>query len=102
MSRTAKLQELLKNNPDDVFLNFGLAMELLKENRQEEAIAQFDRVLDLDPNYVSAYIQKGNALIRLGRKDQAKETLAAGIAAAKAAGDMHIADQAQRVLDTLP
>lgn len=102
MSRTVRLQELLENNPDDVFLNFGLAMELLKEDRKEEAIAQFDRVLDLDPNYVSAYIQKGNALIRLGRKDQAKETLAAGIAAAKAAGDTHTADQTQRVFDSLP
>jgi len=101
MSRIAKLRKLLEADPTDVFLNFGLAMELLKDDRSEEAIALFDRVLDLDPGYLAAYMQKGGTLIAIGRREQAKKTLAEGIAAAKAAGESHTADQAQKILDSL-
>ena len=101
MSRIAKLRRLLESDPADVFVNFGLAMELLKEDQREEAIVLFDRILELDPGYVVAYMQKGNALIALGKREQAKETLAQGIAAAKAAGESHTADQAKKILDSL-
>jgi tetratricopeptide (TPR) repeat protein len=102
MSRIAKLRKLLESDPADVFLNFGLAMELLKEDQKEEAIVLFDRILAQDSGYLAAYMQKGNALIALGKREQAKETLAEGIAAAKVAGESHTADQAQKILDSLP
>ena len=41
MSRLDQLRALLENEPDDLFLNFGLAMELFKEGRLEEALAGF-------------------------------------------------------------
>jgi len=101
MSRIAKLRSLLEDQPTDVFLNFGLAMELLKDDQKEEAIALFDRTLELDPGYLAAYMQKASALIALGRREQAKATLAEGIAVAGTAGDSHAADQAQKILDSL-
>ncbi|MGD2109265.1 MAG: tetratricopeptide repeat protein [Phycisphaerae bacterium] len=102
MSRAAKLRTLLEKDPTDVFLNFGLAMELLKEDQKEEALAQFDHVVDLDPDYVAGYVQKGQTLIALGRRDEARRTLAAGVAAAHRTGDSHSAEDAQRMLDSLP
>lgn len=62
MSRIGRLRELFENDPNDVFLNFGLAIELLEEDHKEEAIAQLDRVLNLDPSYVAAHVRKGTAL----------------------------------------
>ena len=99
MSRRAKIEELLAKNPNDVFLNFGLAAELAKEGRVDEAAAQFDRVLALDPKYIPAHFQKGSILLAAGRKDDGNAALNAGIAAARAAGDPHAAEEMQALLD---
>ena len=102
MSRRAKLEQMLEKSPDDGFLNFGLAMELAKEGLTEEALARFDRVLQLDPTDIAAHLHKSRTLTRLGRTDEARAALATGIEASKAAGDTHAADELQRLLDGIP
>lgn len=82
MSRLEQIQELLVREPRDLFLNFGLAMELVKAGRRTEAVAQFDRLHELDPNYIPAYFQKANTLIALGEEEAAREELRRGIEAA--------------------
>lgn len=101
MTRRAKLEQLLEKSPQDTFLNFGLAMELAKEGRTEEALAQFDRVLQIDPSYLTAYFQKGSTLINTGRVPDARTALSAGVAAARAAGDAHSESEMRVLLDTL-
>ncbi len=101
MPERKKLEKLLKEDPDDVFLNFGLAMELAKRGLAEEALARFDRVLELDPAYLAAYSQKSAVLIAEGRRDEARVVLEAGVKAARAANDAHIAAEMQKTLDTL-
>jgi len=101
MSRLAKLQQLLEKNPADVFLHFGLAMELAKEGAIDDAVARFDRVLSLDPKYIPAHFQKGNALLAAGRSDDARAALRTGIAAAMTHGDPHAAEEMQGVIDSI-
>jgi thioredoxin-like negative regulator of GroEL len=101
MTRRAKLEQMLEKSPQDTFLNFGLAMELAKEGQTEEALAQFDRVLQIDPSYLTAYFQKGSTLINAGRVPDARAVLSAGIATAYATGDLHAASEMQALLDTL-
>ena len=101
MTRREKLEQLLEKSPQDTFLNFGLAMELAKEGMTEEALAQFDRVLEVDPSYLTAYFQKGNTLINAGRVPDARTALSAGIAAARSLGDSHTESEMQAMLDTL-
>jgi len=101
MSRIGKLRQMLEKNPDDVFLNFGLAMELAKSLEIDQAVGQFDRVLQLDARYIPGYFQKGSALLSAGRRDDARAALLAGIAAARASGDPHAADEMQALLDSV-
>ena len=101
MSRLSKIQQMLQADPDDVFLNFSLAMEYVKENRLDEAAAQFDRVLQLDPNHVAAYMQRAGALLSLKRTEDARQAFEQGIAAAKRAGDNHAADKMTQALTLL-
>lgn len=101
MTRRAKLEQMLEKSPQDTFLNFGLAMELAKEGQTEAALAQFDRVLQFDPSYLTAYFQKGSTLINAGRVPDARITLSAGIAAARTLGDSHTESEMQAMLDTL-
>ena len=92
---------MLEKSPHDVFLNFGLATELAKEGRTDEALAQFDRVLRLDPSYLTAHFQKGSTLIAAGRVPDARAALTAGITAAQTGGDLHAVSQMQALLDTI-
>jgi len=89
--RIEQIAKMLASSPDDVFLNFALAMERGKAGQQEQAVAGFRRVIELDPDYVPAYTQLSNTLIDLGRKDEAKAVLASGVQAATRTGDKHAA-----------
>lgn len=101
MSRLEQLKKLLNAEPQDAFLNFALAMEYLKMGRHDEALAQFGRVNEIDPEYVAAYFQKGNALVALGRREEAKAVLAQGIEAARRTGNAHAAGEMGELLQAL-
>src|SRR3972149_3453072 len=98
MTRRMRLEQMLEKSPQDAFLNFGLAMELAKQGLIEEALAQFDRVLQIDPSYLTAYFQKGSTLINAGRSPDARIALSAGIAAARSLGASHTESEMQAML----
>lgn len=101
MNRLEKLQTLLKTEPNDAFLNFGLAMELAKGGRFDESLAQFDRVQQLDPHYIAAYFQKGRTLVSMGEIERAKSELNRGISAATESGDLHARGEMEEMLASL-
>ena len=98
MPTREQLEVLLAEDPDDVFLNFGLAMELAKQEPPDPALGRFDRVLELDRDYCAAYYQKGRLLLGLERKDEARAVLTAGVAAARRCGDTHAATEMGELL----
>ncbi|MCO6438700.1 MAG: tetratricopeptide repeat protein [Phycisphaerae bacterium] len=89
MPRRDQLEKMLQAEPGDVFLNFALAMELLKNGETDTALHQFDRVIELDRNYVAAYFQKAQLLSELGRTADARAVLESGLHAARNVGDSH-------------
>lgn len=93
MSRIQQIQRLLDHDRDDVFLNFSLAMELASAGQSAEALERFDRVLQLDPNYLAAYDRKGDLLVNLHRPDDARATFRAGMEAAGRVGDHHMQEK---------
>ncbi|MHC4092340.1 MAG: tetratricopeptide repeat protein [Planctomycetota bacterium] len=99
MPTREQLEKLLAAEPDDVFLNFGLAMELAKEEPYEPALRQFDRVLALEPDYCAAYYQKARLLLSQGHNDEARQVLTAGIEAAQRCGDAHAANEMGELLN---
>ena len=101
MSRLEPVRKMLQDDPDDLFLNFALAMEYLKAGQPEEALTQLARVRELDPDHVPAYLQAGQAFVALGRKEEAKTVLGEGIAAAERKGDHHAADQMRNMRNLL-
>ena len=50
------------------------AQMLIAAGRTEEAVAQLDRLLDREPRYVEALVQRSLAMILLGRHDEALES----------------------------
>jgi Tfp pilus assembly protein PilF len=92
-TRKQQIEEMLAEEPNDSFLRYGLAMEYVSDKDDDNAVRCFQELLNLDRTYVPAYLQISQALIRLGRWEEARGTLNRGIAAAKQKGDVHAAEE---------
>jgi tetratricopeptide (TPR) repeat protein len=101
MDKIAALTEILQTNPGDSFARYGLAMALAADGRSEEALAQYAKLIENNPDYVPAYQMSAQQLIRLGRTPDAQERLRAGLAACERTGNAHAASEMQTMLDDL-
>jgi tetratricopeptide (TPR) repeat protein len=101
MSRREKIEAMLADDPEDVFLRYSLAMELDKEGDQEASLAKFAELTRDNPPYVPAFFMAGQQLARLGRLDEARAILKNGIAVACAQNDMHAAGEMGEFLASL-
>lgn len=59
IDRIALLKEFLIKEPKDIFSNYALGIEYFSEQKIEQAILQFEKVLSLNSNYSPAYYQLG-------------------------------------------
>jgi tetratricopeptide (TPR) repeat protein len=102
MDRVAMLKEILADNPNDAFARYGLAMEYANAGDTATALAEYEKIVALDPNYVPAYQMGGQLLLNLRRDEEARRWFDKGIAAARRTGNQHAESEMQEVLDTLP
>jgi len=101
MSRLETLEQLLSQNPSDTFVRYGLAMEYSRAGRPADALAQYEAILESEPDYAAAWYQGGQLLEQLGRIDEAREHYRRGVEVTTRLGDHHARDQVQAALDQL-
>lgn len=101
MSRLAQLEKLHAADPADADVLYMLAQEHAKEGRWDEAVAWYDRCIEADPAYHYAYFHKARALESADRIDDAMESLRAGLARARSAGDAKATSELASYLDQL-
>ena len=102
MDRIAALKELLAENPTDAFARYGLAMEYSKAGDLTGALAEFNTIMQHNPDYVPAYQMAGQMLMDAGRIEEARKLFESGIASARRSGNQHAASEMQGMLDVLP
>ena len=68
-----ELSELLNYDPDSAPLRNNLGILLIKQQKPAEAIAQFDKAIELDPKYGWEYFNGAIALRELGRLKESDE-----------------------------
>lgn len=100
-SRREILEEFLAADPTDIFSRYALALELEKEQRPAEAIAQLREVNERDAGYVAAYYHLGRMLARTGETAEAREVYRTGLDLAAKAGDRRTRDEIQEAIDSL-
>lgn len=100
MSRRQQIQDMLADDPKDPFLRYALALEHVAEKDDAAAARVFGDLIGDSPDYVPAYFQCGQALLRLNRAEDARQVLQAGLSAADKAGDVHTADEIRGLLGT--
>jgi tetratricopeptide (TPR) repeat protein len=99
--RIQVLTQFLRENPNDAFARYGLAMEYSNRGNVENALSEFNRLLQLHPDYSAGYFMAAQMLARAGRNDEAKTFLEGGIAAAARTGNSHAKSEMQAMLDEL-
>src|SRR5437660_4724292 len=100
-TRWQMLTEFLQHNPNDAFARYGLAMEYSKAGQPQTALEQFDKLLQLHPDYTNGYFMSAQTLAGLGRTPEAKKMLEKGIGAATRTGNKHALSEMQGMLEEL-
>jgi len=73
------LQRVVALVPSDGAARIDLGAQLLKTERTEEALAQFEAVAEGSPDYATARLYQGIALYRLGAYEDALDSLEHGL-----------------------
>jgi len=100
--RIESIRKMLREQPRDVFLHYSLGMEYASAGRHEEAAAEFRQCMDLQEDYLPAYVEAGKSLRAAGRLGEAREIFAAGMELATLQAERHMRDFIQQQLDALP
>jgi predicted Zn-dependent protease len=88
-SRKEKLLEMLKENPQDTFCLYALAMEEKTRGTPALSLEYFKQLLTIDPDYVAGYLQQAQLLIEQDEKEAAEQVIKIGMQVALKIGDQH-------------
>jgi tetratricopeptide (TPR) repeat protein len=100
-TRRMKIEAMLKDDPQDVFLRYSLALEMESGNEWEAGLEILEQLARETPPYVPAFHMAGQHLVKYGRIDDARRALREGIEAARAAGNSHAAGEMSELLMSL-
>jgi predicted Zn-dependent protease len=92
---------MVQKNPDNVLARFGLANEALKAGEWEEAREQLEAYLSRHDDEGNGYGRLAEALVQLGRPEEAKEVLRRGIAASLRFGHPSMAEEFEARIEEL-
>jgi tetratricopeptide (TPR) repeat protein len=63
--------DTLAKNPNSFMGHCNLGVVLFEKGQVDEAVAQYQKALEINPNYLAAHYNLGNALFRKGQQDEA-------------------------------
>jgi predicted Zn-dependent protease len=89
MDKLAMLSQILTEHPTDAFARYGLAMELVSQNKIPEALAEFDTCIQHNPDYVPAYQMSAQTMAANNQTEAALARLHEGVATANRTGNQH-------------
>ena len=99
--RIEKLKALLAQNAADSFVQHALALEYVKLNRDEDAKAMFEELLQKNEGYVGSYYHLAKLLERRGETSGAIAVYEKGMKVAKTANDNHAYSELQAAYEDL-
>ena len=101
--RRQQIEGMLREEPEDAFLRYALAMEFSSEGDTGESVRTLLELIALKKNdpYIPAYLMAAQGLMKLSRENEAIDVLKAGIAAASGMEHAHARGEMQGLLMTL-
>ena len=99
--RIEAIEKMLAEDGDDVFLHYSLAMEYAAAKDHHRAVAQLRRCIELDADYLPAYVEAGKCLRTAGDLAGAREVFQRGMDLAAARGETHTRDHIRQQIESL-
>jgi predicted Zn-dependent protease len=99
--RLAYLEKVTREGTTEPMAWYGLALEYRNLERWDEALQTFTTLRTNNPDYVATYLMCGQMLEKMGRKDDARGWLEAGIVTAKKKHDGHALSELESALGAL-
>jgi predicted Zn-dependent protease len=99
--RIETFRQMVAKDPSNVLAKYGLANEALKAGLYDEAREQLVAYLAVYDDEGNGFGRLAEALVRLGRSDDAREALRKGIAAAMRFGHPGMATELEERLDAI-
>ena len=101
-NRLQILEQMLAQDPGNTFARYGLAMEYAAREQWEDAVREFQALLEGEENYPAAYYHGGQALEKLGEVEQARKMYEKGVEISARKGDLHTRSEIEAALNLLP
>lgn len=86
MTRIEQLKQFIAEDPNDPFLQYGLALEYLHD-QPRLALDAFEKLLTRFPTYLPTYYPAAHLFIELGNPQQGEKIFLTGIKLASEQGD---------------
>jgi tetratricopeptide (TPR) repeat protein len=87
-NRITEIIQMLKEDPEDPFLMYALALEYHKIKNDLKTEETFDRLLNDFPGYLPTYYQAAHFYWGIGQTEKARSTFLKGISLAENADDL--------------
>jgi len=100
-TRREKIESMLKDDPDDIFLRYSLALELEATADWEAGLEILENLARATPPYVPAFHMAARQLVGRDRIDEARRALREGIEEARRQGNAHAAGEMSELLMSL-
>lgn len=101
LTRKEKIEAMLRDDPNDQFLRYSLAMELRKDPDVELCIPWFRGLMVDSQPYVAAFFMLGQHLVAQDRIEEARTVLRDGIEEARRQSNFHAAGEMSELLISL-
>lgn len=100
-NRIDKIQAMLVDDPQDIFLRYSLALEQEKIGEHEASEAGLRSLMADSPPYVPAFFMAAQHLAKRGQIETARTILRDGIQQARAQSEDHAAGEMSEFLASL-
>ncbi|MBL6713919.1 hypothetical protein EBU58_06340 [bacterium] len=100
-ARRQRIEAMLAEEPDDVFLRYSLALMMDGDGEWEPCLEILEDLARGTPPYVPAFQMSGQILVARNQPDAARRALREGIEQARAQGLTHAAAEMAELLTTL-
>lgn len=100
-TRLELLKRYMIEDPEDSFLRYAIALELIAVNNYSEAYNYLEKLLIDDAEYLAAYYQAGKTAEALGQKEKAQNWYIAGIEVARRQNDRHTLQELEMALESI-
>ena len=100
-TRIEALKRLLEIDPNDEVAYFGLGKALMAEEQFAEAVDYLEKCIQVKATYSAAYLALVESLLKIDKKDRAKEVCALGHTVSTKNGDMQVTKKLEAIQATL-